>query len=95
VSYKAAIQANTTTQPTVFTTLSTANNSESDTNFTCYFSASGATSINQAMSASKQLLLATKTTYYLNDKYTGTSNVLGLYGSTFFPSVIKAVCAYL
>lgn len=84
----------------VQSTLSTANNSESDGEFTCYgairMTTSGLTLNTQAVSKSKQLTLAAKATYYLNVRVVNITNIdnVGLDGSN-GTTTIHAVCAYL
>ena len=79
-------------------TLSTANNSESDVDFTYYFTQSGASG-NLALAAQatreKHLNLTAKTSYYLNVK-TGLSGASNLYmlGAN-SKTIIRAICAYL
>ncbi len=80
-------------------TMSTANNSESDAEFTTGVSVSLpiATDVQRAFySAEKDLNLASKTTYYLNvfTGNTGATNIL-MNPAGVFKNVIKAVCAYL
>lgn len=83
----------------VLATLSTANNSESDVDFTTYARvvAAGATNMTTGTPSfrKKHLLLAAKTSYYINVK-TGQAGVvtIGLDGGT-SPTIIRAVCAYL
>jgi hypothetical protein len=92
----------TTTNTTVdcYGTLSTANNSESDTQFTVSgYALHPATNATKALatshSTSKILTLAAKTSYYCNAK-TGTANVnqIGFSNAT-VPLYVTAVCAYL
>jgi len=86
--------------PNCFGTLSTANNSESDVDFTsfvsCYFPSLVSTNTAYAPSTkAKFLTLAAKTTYYLNIKTSnsGQSNI-GLNGSI-AKTFVRAICAYL
>ena len=79
-------------------TLSTANNSESDVDFTSanyVASASGATNILSQVSKEKFVTVASKTPYYLNTRTTSASqqniNNRGDLGKT----IVRAVCAYL
>jgi len=98
VDYQSYMVSNNggTTQNDTYSTLSTANNSESDTGFSCsYGVAAGAGIYNtrNTFSRSKILDLSTKDTYYLNWKFTGcggyhlTNNEI--------PTVLRAVCSYL
>ena len=80
-------------------TLSTANNSESDAEFTSAITNTlPATTVTQrgTYSAEKIVLLTTKTTHYLN-LFTGNGSVTNILmnPSAVFKNVIKAVCAYL
>jgi hypothetical protein len=82
----------------VSTTLSTANNSEADKDFSAVSHQNGADQ--RAVFAShfreKLLDLASKTSYYLNIRTTsGNITSIDFYGSTYGTTMIKAVCAYL
>lgn len=90
--------ADTSATTDVSATLSTANNTESDNQFTAYlYDLNGATGVGVQHSFHKRkpLLLAAKTTYYANVK-TGltTASAIGLYGAN-TPTIIRAECAYL
>lgn len=83
-------------------TLSTANNSESDAEFTTSISNSLPISTTATQRgvymAEKNILVASKTTYYLNiytGNATGTSPSLVMNPGGVFKNIIKAVCAYL
>lgn len=83
----------------VYTTLSTANNTESNTHMTAAINvginAADSLLIESRLVASDFLSLASKATYYLNAK-TGTSGVPNIYfGGATIPTIIRAVCAYL
>jgi len=101
VEYKACISGykTSTTNFSVFSTLSTANNTESDSDFTCYIFTEGANASPFALRASiyrkKVLNLSIKTTYYLNIKteFTGGTSI-GVLGSA-SKTIIRAICAYL
>lgn len=95
VSYQATIQANTTSAPSVHTTLSTANNSESDVDFTDFIQASASATLDFGAFREKVLVLTAKETRYLNAKVGGTATQLIFTNGTYGPSIIKAVCAYL
>lgn len=81
-------------------TLSTANNSESDTDMTAQIYAGNTIAVSSTVSREKTIALAAKTSYYLNLKTTSSGldnlylrgDVAGGYGSK---TVIRAVCAYL
>ncbi len=95
VSFSVSFQVNTTSAPVAFTALSTANNSASDTELLCIASASAAAALLNSFRQEKILTLAAKTTYYLIGAYSGTATSIGFIGSTWQPTLIKAVCAYL
>lgn len=79
----------------IFTTLSTANNSESDGDFTIKTGVANVAEVSAGPIVFKDLLLASKTTYYLNMKV-DTNNISGLYnGGTDVKCIIRAVSAYL
>jgi hypothetical protein len=94
----AAIDKNSTTSLSIAVTLSTANNTEADTDFTSTLLNGGGTenmTIYATLTAEKTLLMAAKTSYYLNYK-TGQATVGNIYnlGSS-TPTIVRAVCAYL
>lgn len=80
-------------------TLSTANNSESDTELgaTFYMTLPTTTGLDEMtwMTKGKCLTLASKTTYYLNYRTTLASVTTIVVNSTRKTTVIRAVCAYL
>ena len=77
------------------TTLSTANNSESDINWTCRFTGSSFAYLQGVCYRRKQLTLTTKTSYYLNAT-TAAEGLDALYfGNDNSPAIIMAECAYL
>jgi hypothetical protein len=79
----------------VETTLSTANNSESDADMTAMFVgyANGGCGCN--VERSKTISLASKTLYYLNTR-TVSSSVDSIYDyGSFSKTIIRAICAYL
>jgi len=83
-------------QIALITTLSTANNSESDEEFTVMGYINPATAIAMPATKEKVLNLASKTTYYLNLKYSSDSVPGHLYiNGDFGTTIIFAVCAYL
>lgn len=82
-----------------FVTLSTANNTQSDSDLTAIVGAVGASATwNNFVSAIKEKLmtLTSKTTYYVNIK-TSNANMasITLYNSTFYPLRVELECAYL
>jgi hypothetical protein len=87
-----------TTGCDVYTTLSTANNSESDTNFTAYqlfAGASGSIRAEAPVHKEGRVNLASKTTYFLNMK-TGTASMADIdLRNDLQKLVIKAECAYV
>ena len=101
LEYSVALQGNVTAATTAgpyHSTLSTANNSESDADFTCTNfngGASGAVNILSQVYKRKIISLTAKATYYLNTRTTSASqaniNNRGDLGKT----VIRAICAYL
>lgn len=77
------------------TTLSTANNSESDSELSCAILLSNITSYFASnYNRGKLLTLASKTTYYLNAKQDSSGTNIQFEGS-FIATKIRAVCAYL
>ncbi len=79
---------------TVMVTLSTANNTESNGQFTAYFDSASVTRIFATISRWGIIELSAKTTHYLNLRTTVTS-LDNLYLVTQITCVIRAVCAYL
>ena len=79
---------------TVMVTLSTANNSESNGQFSAYFDSASITRIFTTVIRRGIIELAAKTTHYLNMRTTVT-NLDNLYLVTQITCVIRAVCAYL
>lgn len=81
------------------TTLSTANNSESDSDLTSYLwisGASGVVGVMQTQFRRKYISLTTKTVYYLNGMKPGAtaSDNIGFYGSL-SKTIIRAICSFL
>lgn len=78
-----------------YATLSTANNSESDNQFTTAVWDTASTGEVVTVSRTKILALASKTVYYLNTRttQTGMSDIYNFATPT--PTIIDAVCAYL
>jgi hypothetical protein len=93
VSYQAAIQVTDTGNSiNESITLSTANNTQSDADFTAYVA--GNQNEVTMVHREKHLLLAAKTSYFLNISATAAYtniNILGAKSKT----IIRAVCAYL
>lgn len=97
VMYKAQLQASNATSVTAYMTLSTANNSESDTDMTRQAEVSGSASVRPCMAiwCEKFISVAAKTTYYLNEKVgTGGLGNLWIRGDN-EKTILRAVCAYL
>lgn len=94
----AQVQDSGATQVDIYTTLSTANNTESDKEFTSLIQITGASgNPNNVMTSirSKVLDLSSKTSYFLNSK-TDNSGITQLdHRNDLATLVIKAVCAYL
>jgi hypothetical protein len=80
----------------IYSTLSTANNSSSDNDFTCRGIFNSVELTGLASNATKNLAIAAKTTYYLNYKVSEATSptFLGSDG-TAVATVIRATCAYL
>jgi len=79
----------------IFTTLSTANNSESDADFTAGAIGGSVTHMGQWLTREKYLALTTKTAYYLNER-TAQANLDNMYlRGDLGKTVVRAVCAYL
>ena len=77
------------------TTLSTANNSETDVDLTCIFFAAGVTALAMTATSQKQLILTSKTVYYLNERAASAGlDGIDLRGDI-LKTIIRAVCAYL
>lgn len=109
LEYRATLYCNTNNQNSfncwAKATLSTANNSESDPDFSemflPYFSSAASLGHRSSVGRSKDVLLAGKTTYYLNARMpsgdgTTAANVVGFYASDLFAKIrITARCAYL
>ena len=95
VFYKLAIQgAKATSTFYLATTLSTANNSQSDTEFTCYSGGTG-DMLRDSHSTRKTLPVSSKTSYYMNSMSAGSS-LDSLYNLNHVSTlIIEAVCAYL
>lgn len=89
---------NTSTSVNQYVTLSTANNSESDSDFTVFSYSSGASgNIRHDMPIFREkfLSLASKTTYYLNSKTDNASQTQLNLRNSIQKTIIRAVCAYL
>lgn len=97
IYYRAMIQASDSTSAGwyVYSTLSTANNSESDTDFTNGFVASNVYFIIMSGTAEKIIDLSSKTSYYLNLRTT-SANLDNMYlRGDLSKTIIRAICAYL
>jgi len=80
---------------TVYSTLSTANNSESDKQLTCLSGVDAIIVLYSTSTARKIIELTSKTSYYLNTK-TGSANLDNMYNrGDVATTIIRAVCAYL
>ena len=97
VDYQACLYAERSSAGwvTCQSTLSTANNSESDVDFTTYVGANAVVTLIQTVHRSKDLVLISKTAYYINIRTIVTSgtDIELLNGNSKF--VLRAVCAYL
>lgn len=79
----------------LFATLSTANNTQSDPDFTSYAAVySSSTLVSVPHGREKVILLAAKTSYFLNIQTTNSATSIGWNG-TVEPTIVRAVCAYL
>lgn len=77
-------------------TFSTANNSESDRDFTSHARATSALAgFRVTHYRRKVLVLAVKTSYFLNIKATNTVDSVSILGATGGTTIIRAVCLYL
>jgi hypothetical protein len=101
VSYKAAVESEkaTATAVTAHITLSTANNSESDANFTAAAEMVGVSATNRCFAncyVENIMVMAAKTTLYLNEgtMYIGTINTVWL-RSDMVKTIVRATCVYL
>ena len=80
---------------TVYTTLSTANNTKGDDEFSMKFAGYANTEIDLTFQTHKYLTLTTKDVFYLNTM-TDSTSLSSLYNlNTYSDSFIRAVCAYL
>lgn len=100
VYYEAAVDPvyTSSTVANQYTTLSNANNTESDTEFTSFGQIQGASGTMASyfqQRRDKTLVLAAKTTYYLNHKQdAGSQTSLNMRGDV-APVKLRAICAYL
>ncbi len=83
-----------------YVTLSTANNTESDSEFTTFHrghasDGTEAPGVGGTHHAEKVLNLAAKTTYYVNEKTNAATCNFTMSCSTYHPGRVQAVCAYL
>ncbi len=99
-SYKALLyiaKAASVTTDWGYITLSTANNSASDADLTTANSlggASGSLALATPQYCEKTLVIAAKTSYYLNCMASADLNTIGVYGGI-EKTIIRAVCSYL
>lgn len=95
IAYESGVIAQHATNPNQFLTLSTTNNSETDTNTTTYAQTNGVTAVITPMRKSTDVSLSVATPYYLNMKTTqGSSTSIAITGSN-GPSSIIVDNAYL
>jgi len=79
----------------IYITLSTANNSQSDVEFTTKFFISAVNRLNSLLSTEKILSLVSKTTYYMNVMTdTASINVIGMRNDQ-VTLIVRLLCAYL
>lgn len=100
VYYKVSARGvyNSNTSENIYSTLSTANNSESDVDFTAYTFVAGASgNISGGMTTGvrKTLVLAAKTSYYLNHKTNNTSQTTLVIENAESKCIVSATIAYL
>lgn len=97
VHYEAGIYSNLSSagNARIFSTLSTANNSESDPDFTCFADANAVVSISAPVFRRKTISLIAKANYYLN-LWVDVSSIQNLYvlGAQ-AKTIIRATCTYL
>lgn len=93
--YEAGIITQHASVSNQFLTLSTANNSESDTTATAFAQANGATALVTFLRKTVNLSVVAATPYYLNMKTSQGSTVSIAITGTSGPSLIVAQCAYL
>lgn len=94
--YAVAAESNVGSAGSIFVTLSTANNSESDADLTSLFDNFAAGGEIVTLAKEKALLLAAKTSYFVNAKTSRAgSSELDFLGSTKHPTIVRAECAYL
>ncbi len=79
----------------IYSTLSTANNTQSDSDFTCHGFSRDVLNHSATLTTKKTVELTSKTSYYLNFK-TDQENTAGInhYGGL-TKTIVRAVCAYL
>jgi hypothetical protein len=96
VSYHASIRLDRASAAPInlFSTLSTANNSESDKDFSSY-NLGNTTLLGDTIYLEKELSLSTKDTYYLNIKTDQASTTTIAIRGDQSTTIIRAVCAYL
>jgi len=97
VSYEAVIKFNHTAAEamSVYVTLSTANNSETDTAFTDYYGNTNVAEVRQLFSRSGVMVLATKDAYYLNVMRADDDCNNIVFSGDYATLWIRAICAYL
>lgn len=97
LSYSVLLYVNQDILNGAYSTLSTANNSESLTDMTSRIFIGGSTAAyGQRITLGKNILLATKATYYLNAKVTtGSTQTVYFLNADDGDMVLEAVCAYL
>lgn len=99
VSYQVVIRSNTASSAhqSVLATLSTANNSQSDSDLTASIGLQDCAVYASHVSRSKTLSLTSETTYYLNCETLNPGiSAIGFYASAYSsPTIIRAICAYL
>jgi hypothetical protein len=96
VSYQVAVDGSRTAGDVyVLTTLSTANNTESDADWTALIRTASQAYLEGTLARHKVITLASKTPYYLNVQAGASGHASINTLSTASPAIIRAVCAYL
>ena len=96
ISYSATMRVNKASASPIngFTTLSTSASSESDVDFTTY-SITNSTIMADSLFVSKELILTTKDTYYINARTTVSSVSSIDHRNSEHKLIIRALCSYL
>lgn len=93
--YSGGIQLNGSGTYVAQTTLSTANNTQSDSELSVSSSMNVSSAIISWHTRGKELSVASKTSYYFNYRTTSSGATVLYAGNADVPAIIRAVCAYL